>query len=261
MNRDCLKNDSPAPFSQVGVHIAVDNRQERMHAFAMVREGMAFLERTMPLGARFPEGQIFREDRFPVPPNALREILLNAVMHRDYSYYGGHVAIVVFDDRIEIRSYGRLPSGVTVKQLSRSHRSELRNPLIADAFHRTGAVEVWGRGTNRVISECLAHSIPLPLFEEQQGWMMVTFRAAIVPIRAGRVSPKSRKKMSEKMSEKIPGSILSMLTDHPEATIANLAAAIGVSDKTIERNLKTLQGQNRICRIGPDKGGHWEVVL
>ena len=62
----------------------VDNRQERMHAFAMVREGMAFLERTMPLGARFPEGQIFREDRFPVPPNALREILLNAVMHRDY---------------------------------------------------------------------------------------------------------------------------------------------------------------------------------
>ena len=62
----------------------VDNRQEYMNAFAMVREGMAFLERTMPLGARFPTGQIFREDRFPVPLDALREILLNAVMHRDY---------------------------------------------------------------------------------------------------------------------------------------------------------------------------------
>jgi hypothetical protein len=51
----------------------VDNRQEHMNAFAMVREGMAFLERTLPLGARFPEGKIFREDRFPVPPSALRD--------------------------------------------------------------------------------------------------------------------------------------------------------------------------------------------
>src|SRR3990172_1949269 len=128
-----------------------------MNAFAMVREGMAFLERIMPLGARFPTGQIFREDRFPVPLDALREILLNAVMHRDYSHYSGHVAIVVFDDRIEVRSYGRLPTGITVAQLSKKHDSKLVNPLIAGAFHRTGAVEVWGRGTNRVIAACKQH--------------------------------------------------------------------------------------------------------
>jgi ATP-dependent DNA helicase RecG len=194
----------------------------------------------------------------------LREILLNAVMHRDYSYYGGHVAIVVFDDRIEIRSYGRLPSGVTLEQLSGPHASELRNPLIAEAFHRTGAVEVWGRGTNRVIAECKAHGILPPSFEERQGWMVVIFRAPIAPVEAAGGpeggTEKSREKMSERMSEKTPGRILSVLTDHPEATIADLAAVIGVSDRTIERNLKTLQGQNRIRRIGPDKGGRWEVI-
>jgi ATP-dependent DNA helicase RecG len=116
----------------------------------MVREGMAFLERTMPLGARFPKGQIFREDRFPVPLDALREILLNAVMHRDYSNPMGYVAVAVFDDRIEISSCGCLPPGITLDQLTRTHLSRLRNPLIAEAFHRTGAVECWGRGTNRV---------------------------------------------------------------------------------------------------------------
>jgi len=158
----------------------VDNRQEQMNAFAMVREGMAFLERTMPLGARFPEGKIFREDRFPVPLDALREILLNAVMHRDYSHYSGYVAIVVFDDRIEIRSYGRLPNGITVKQLSGRHDSKPTNPLIAGAFHRTGAVEVWGRGTNRVIEMCKKHGVPPPLFEERQGFLIVTFRAQLV---------------------------------------------------------------------------------
>jgi ATP-dependent DNA helicase RecG len=158
----------------------VDNRQEHMNAFAMVREGMAFLERTMPLGARFPEGKIFREDRFPVPLDALREILLNAVMHRDYSHYSGYVAIVVFDDRIEIRSYGRLPTGITVDQLSRRHDSKPVNPLIAGAFHRTGAVEVWGRGTNRVITMCRKHGAPPPKFEERQDFLIVTFRARLV---------------------------------------------------------------------------------
>ena len=158
----------------------VDNRQEHMNAFAMVREGMAFLERTMPLGARFPEGKIFREDRFPVPLDALREILLNAVMHRDYSHYSGYVAIVVFDDRIEIRSYGRLPTGITVDQLSRRHDSKPVNPLIAGSFHRTGAVEVWGRGTNRVIAMCRKHGAPPPRFEERQDFVIVTFRARLV---------------------------------------------------------------------------------
>lgn len=158
----------------------VDNRQERMNAFAMVREGMSFLERTMPLGARFPEGQVFREDRFPVPLDALREIFLNAVIHRDYSDYAGYVAIVIFDDRIEIRSYGRLPTGITVEQLSGQHDSKPTNPLIAEAFHRTGAVEVWGRGTNRVIAMCEKHGSAPPVFEERQGFLIVTFKVQMV---------------------------------------------------------------------------------
>jgi ATP-dependent DNA helicase RecG len=158
----------------------VDNRQEYMNAFAMVREGMAFLERTMPLGARFPVGKIFREDRFPVPLDALREILLNAVMHRDYTQHFGYVAVAVFDDRIEIRSHGRLPTGVTLEQLSGKHESKPVNPLIAGAFHRTGAVEVWGRGTNRVIAACRKHGAARPTFEERSGFLIVTFKAQLV---------------------------------------------------------------------------------
>ena len=187
----------------------VDNRQEYMNAFAMVREGMAFLERTMPLGARFPTGQIFREDRFPVPLDALREILLNAVMHRDYSDYSGYVAIVVFDDRIEIRSYGCLPSGITVKKLSGKHDSKPVNPLIAGAFHRTGAVEVWGRGTNRVIEMCRQHGAAPPVFEETQGFVHVTFQAQLVA-RQARPSaeaggPSHRHKSPDKSPDKCCG--------------------------------------------------------
>jgi ATP-dependent DNA helicase RecG len=142
---------------------------------------MAWLDRTLPLAAHFPPGRIFREDRLPVPPDALREVLLNAVMHRDYTPPGSYVAIAVFDDRIEIRSIGGLPRGVTPESLSGSHQSVLRNPLIAEAFHRTGAVEIWGRGTNRVIEECERYDIEPPTFEEIGGAVFVTFRAQIGP--------------------------------------------------------------------------------
>jgi ATP-dependent DNA helicase RecG len=114
-----------------------------------------------------------------VPPEALREVLLNAVMHRDYSDPGGYVAVAVFDDRIEVRSVGTLPRGVSADSLAGSHRSVLRNPLIAEAFHRTGAVEIWGRGTNRVIEECRKHGVTPPTFEEREGAVYVTFRAAL----------------------------------------------------------------------------------
>jgi ATP-dependent DNA helicase RecG len=159
----------------------LDNKQEHMHAFAMVREAVAWLDRILPLAAHFPKGSIFREDWQPVPAEALREVILNAVMHRDYSRASSYVAIAVFDDRIEVRSVGDFPTGIRAEMLSGDHPSILRNPLIAGAFHRTGAVEVWGRGTNRVIEACRAHGIPLPEFSERSGVVTVTFRVTVGP--------------------------------------------------------------------------------
>jgi ATP-dependent DNA helicase RecG len=157
----------------------LDNRQEYLHAFAMVREAIAWLDRTLPLSARFPKGSILREDRLPVPAEALREIIINAVIHRDVSNPSSYVAIAVFDDRIEVRSIGDFPSGVSAEQLSREHLSVRRNPLIAEAFHRIGAIEAWGRGTNRVIEACRAYGIPDPSFVDAAGAVTVTFKAEV----------------------------------------------------------------------------------
>lgn len=140
----------------------LDNKQEHLHAFAMVREAIAWLDRTLPLSARFPKGSILREDRLPVPAEALREIVINAVIHRDFGNASSYVAIAVFDDRIEVHSIGGFPTGMRAELLSQEHRSIPRNPLIAEAFHRTGAIEVWGRGTNRVIEACRAYGIADP---------------------------------------------------------------------------------------------------
>jgi ATP-dependent DNA helicase RecG len=243
----------------------VDNRQEHMHAFAMVREGMAFLERTMPLGARFPRGTVFREDRFPIPLEAMREILLNAVMHRDYSHYSGYVAIAIFDDRIEVQSYGRLPSGVTLEQLSGPHLSKPTNPLIAEAFHRTGAVEVWGRGTNRVIEMCQKHGAAPPVFEEKQGFLVVTFRAQMVVGGAtgaakGQAVPVSGQPESqpelqpESRPESLDRRVLALLQPQ-DLGKAEISVHLGQKEVSGQLNkvIRVLMGQGLIEYTLPDK--------
>ena len=204
------------------------------HAFAMVREAMAWLERMMPLSARFPVGRIEREDRFPVPTAALREAILNAVMHRDYSDPSGYVAIAVFDDRIEVISIGRLPTGITASALSGPHISNPPNPLIAGAFHRTGAVEVWGRGTNRVIDECLRHGIEAPTFEERSRAVIVTFRAEIMPGAADANAP-SRHQVGTKLAPSRQ-QVLVMESARNATPLAELIELCGRSDRTKFRN-------------------------
>ncbi len=200
-----------------------------------------------------------------IPSDTSREILINAVMHRDYSDYGGHVAIVVFDDRIEIRSYGRLPSGVTLEQLSGQHLSKLRNPLVAETFHRTGAIEAWGRGTNRVIDLCRKHGVAAPVFEERQGFVIVTFKAPIVPelgsekARDG-IGENTRERGSEKGSEKSSEKILRWIGEDPDISAREMAKRLKLTSRAVEKQIGLLKERGLLRRIGPDKGGHWEVV-
>jgi ATP-dependent DNA helicase RecG len=234
----------------------LDNKQEHMHAFAIVREGMAFLDRTLPLAARFPKGTVFREDRLPVPAEALREILLNAVMHRDYSNPGSYVAIAVFDDRIEIRSIGALPPGVTVESLSGPYLSELRNPLIADAFHRTGAVEAWGRGTNRVIEACLAHGIEAPTFEETAGAVVVTFRAAIGAV-GGAEGVEPGTELTERQRE-----ILRVLAHAPALPLRELRERLTAppASRTIQKDIMRLRELGLVKTTGRGAGARHELA-
>ena len=228
----------------------LDNRQEHLHAFAIVREATAWLDRTLPLAAHFPKGKIFREDRLPVPPEALREVILNAVMHRDYSIPGSYVAIAVFDDRIEVRSMGGLPRGVTAESLSGTHKSVLRNPLIAEAFHRTGAVEVWGRGTNRVIEECKRHGIEAPIFEADRDFVVVTFRAQVGPSANESERDAERGLTDRGTAEVATGTraerILAILREHGSLSSAQILEELGesITQRALQSELK------RLCEAG-----------
>jgi len=236
----------------------LDNKQEQMHAFAMVREAMAWLDRTLPLSARFPKGSIFREDRLPVPAEALREVILNAVMHRDCSRASSYVAIAVFDDRIEVRSVGDFPTGIRAEMLSGDHPSILRNPLIAGAFHRTGAVEVWGRGTNRVIEACRAYGVAPPEFSEQAGVVTVTFKAVVGPEAREEAARGAAREAGRDLTER-QQEILRVLGQKPAMPLREISAAMEAapSDRRLREELLHLKRLGLVEQSGHGRGSSW----
>jgi ATP-dependent DNA helicase RecG len=157
----------------------LDQRQVRGPAFKLLEEAEIFCQRHFPMPARIVPGQMRRVETLLIPPDAMREILVNALIHRDYSIAGGAVSLAIFDDRVEVWSAGSFPKGITPESLTRNHQSVQRNPLIADVFHRTGLIEKWGRGTNRVVDMCREAGIARPEFEEITGAAVVTFRVRV----------------------------------------------------------------------------------
>ncbi|MCC6132963.1 MAG: hypothetical protein IT186_23790 [Acidobacteria bacterium] len=93
------------------------------------REAFVWLDRTLPLSACFPKGSINREDWSPVPAEALREVAIDAVIHRDLSNANSYVAIAAFDDRIEIHSVRDFPTGIRAEPLTQEHCPIPRNPF------------------------------------------------------------------------------------------------------------------------------------
>ena len=104
---------------------------------------------------------IQRVERLPLPIEALRETVLNAVAHKDYGS-GVPTQIKVFENRVIFWNNGRLPDGWTVDRLKVQHPSQPYNPDIANAFFRAGMIEAWGRGIENMIQSCIDYGIAPP---------------------------------------------------------------------------------------------------
>jgi ATP-dependent DNA helicase RecG len=153
----------------------MDQRQIEGHAFALLEEAMLFLRRHLPVAGRIVPGLFEREDEPLFPLEALREALVNAFCHRDYTIIGGAVSLAIYDDRLEIWSDGTLPFGLKPDDLKREHASRPRNPLIAQVFYLRGMIERWGRGTQKIVELCVKAGHPEPEFGEQAGSVWVRF--------------------------------------------------------------------------------------
>lgn len=115
---------------------------------------------------------LYRIETGEYPREAMREMLLNALVHR--SYMGVPTQIRVYDDKINIWNEGTLPTGISVESLKRPHSSQPRNPIIAGVCFKGGLIDAWGSGTVKIIETCQQAGLPEPELIEQDGGFFVT---------------------------------------------------------------------------------------
>ena len=104
-------------------------------------------------------------DEYPVA--AVREMILNALVHRNYM--GAPTQIRLYADNFSVWNDGSLPEGISEEDLKKVHRSKPRNPLIADTCFKAGYIDSWGRGTIKIIEACEKAGLPEPVLKEEQG--------------------------------------------------------------------------------------------
>jgi ATP-dependent DNA helicase RecG len=155
------------------------NFQDEIHGnlFEQIEKSIDLLF-TKYIKAEISYEGITRVEKFEYPKEAIREALLNAIAHRDYSG-GVPIQISVYGDKIIFWNEGQLPENWTIKNLLEKHASRPYNPDIANALFRSGYIEAWGRGTIKIIKECKQAGIPEPVFSYNSSDISIEFRKDI----------------------------------------------------------------------------------
>jgi ATP-dependent DNA helicase RecG len=151
----------------------LDHKVYRGNVFELYEYAMNFLNTHLPIAGRIENSSSLRIETPAIPYKVLREALVNALCHRDYSARDGSIDIAIYDDRVEIDSSGRLVPSITINDLTKSHRSYTRNKLIAHIFFIAKLIERWGRGIQDMINVCKETGNPPPQFKETSGSFMV----------------------------------------------------------------------------------------
>ncbi len=141
--------------------------------FAQLESALEIL-RTKYLVSNIKYEGIHRRDILEYPYEALREAIINALIHRDYSGTS-QIQIRVYSDKLMIMNEGKLPPEIPVEKLKTNHLSIPRNTLLAKIFYYAGFIESWGHGTIKIVENCIEQGLPEPDFFEEYGVMTVTF--------------------------------------------------------------------------------------
>jgi ATP-dependent DNA helicase RecG len=200
----------------------------------------------------FEYGDVQRTTVFRYPQEAVREALINAIVHKKYDSFEP-ITVRVDPNELSIYNSGPLPEGWTVEDLKVSHKSVRRNKKIADVFYRAGYVETWGKGIELIRDACRDNGNPDPVFNVRQAGLDVRF----TPNRF--IEYDLPLKLPVNLSEN-EISICKLINENNKITIKEIAENLKVNEKTVKRTLSLLTKKNLVIRVGPDKGGSWKLI-
>ena len=249
-------------FKGTTKEVFVDRREYDGPLWEQIEEAYQFVLRNIHLGATF-EG-VYRQDVYEIPPDAIRELIINAIMHRSYLDHGT-IQIAVYDDRLEITSPGKLPMGQTIERMKEGY-SKIRNEALAYAFSYMNLIEHWGSGIPRIIGKVKAAGLREPefiggdvdlrinIYRNQSTANNATNNAKINANGAENGVNTPTTKEQEQVKK-----LLDAIEQDPSATQAYYAEQIGVSKRTVSRIFVSLQEKGILLQTGTKRKSNWVI--
>ena len=247
--------------------------------FQSINQITDFFDLAFGVSSSFKSTDWKRQDKLGFPRLAVREALLNAFIHRDYSSYSSSIAINIYPDKLQIASYGKLPKGVTIKSLSQDHLSIPVNPDIAHIFFLRKWIEKIGIGTVKMIAQCKIQGFKIPVWSVKGNAVTVTFPDVSVPFDYSEgitegiteglnklLSDYYNEGITEGTSKGITDSlkesrleIIELLIKGENMRASEIAEKLSKPYKTIEWHIKILKEINAITYEGSKRAGGYRV--
>ena len=221
-----------ARFSGVDTARFIDQADINEYLPKAVDSAISFIERHTNQSIEI--GHVQRKDIPQYPGEAIREAVINAVVHCDYNISGMEIKIGIFDDRIEITNPGILPFGLTIDAVM-SGVSRLRNRVIGRVFRELKLIEQWGSGINRILTSCRDAGLTTPRFEE----LGTAFRVTIFGEQTGYIKVPDWK-----------AKIIEILKNDNEISTKDAARLWKISDRTARTRLRKLVNDGVLTELG-----------
>jgi ATP-dependent DNA helicase RecG len=243
-----------AVFAGIDKITFLDIRKFKGNIFNLREQAEAYVKEHVKWRAEIKTGP--RKEIPEIPVEAIREAVGNSLCHRDYANPKGN-EVAIFKDRVDIYNPGTFPDELNPQDFVKGGGySILRNPLIAETMYKSEDIEKWASGLKRIYDECTAVGIKVEFKRVKTGFVVSFYRPRW---EEGEGLEVGGQKTVEKTVERTVERILVLIKDNPQITQKKLMVKTGLTRRGVEWNLKKLKEANRIRRIGPDKGGHWEI--
>jgi ATP-dependent DNA helicase RecG len=236
----------------------IDQKEFAGPLYQQVEDAMKFAEIYIAKSGKV-QG-LRRINRYEVPLEVIREALVNAVTHRDYSISGSDIKFAIFDDKIEITSPGALPRSLEIEDIIRG-RSEIRNKVIARFFNEIDFIEQWGVGIRKMIRLMRQNGLSEPQFRESGLFFKVilsktkTFEEAEAKTERILTSTST----STSSNSKVVSKLIELIKRNPHIRLKELAEPLNMTVHGVRFHLKKLKQEGILKRIGSRKDGSWYI--
>ena len=249
-----------AVFKGTTRSVFLDRRNYEGPLWEQVDEAVRFVLRNIRMGCRL-EG-VYRQDIYELPPDSIRELIVNAVMNCSY-IQASNIQVAIYDDRLEITSPGGLLPGVTI-DLMKEGFSKIRNRSLANAFAYMNLVEAWGSGIPKLMQAMREYGLREPEFID----MEVAFRINLY--RDTKISLKDTNEPNNDTNKPkndtndtktdLEIRLAELIRKNPEMPQREMKEALNVSIITIKRTLSKMQMEGKVIREGSKRKGKWILI-